>query len=67
MTITDARRIFDFRWTVLAAGVLGTGLLGALLMLGTGHSCRFEMLAEGIEKTIANIKKAAEAGAKRAL
>jgi len=33
-------------WTVLAAGVLGTGLLGALLMLGTGHGYRFEMLAD---------------------
>ena len=32
-------------WAVLAAGVLGTGLLGALLMLGTGHTYRIERLA----------------------
>jgi len=29
-------------WVVLAAGTLGTGLLGALLMLGTGHTARVE-------------------------
>jgi PAS domain S-box-containing protein len=32
-------------WAVLAVGVLGTGLLGALLMLGTGHTYRIETLA----------------------
>src|SRR5260370_23295309 len=36
------------RWTVLAAGVLGTGLLGALLMLGTGHAYRVESRAEAV-------------------
>jgi hypothetical protein len=35
-------------WTVLAAGVLGTGLLGALLMLGTGHAYRVESRAEAL-------------------
>ena len=35
-------------WTVLAAGVLGTGLLGALLMLGTGHAYRVERHAEAL-------------------
>jgi signal transduction histidine kinase len=31
-------------WFVLAGGVLGTGLLGALLILGTGHAHRSEQL-----------------------
>ena len=35
-------------WTVLAAGVLGTGLLGALLMLGTGHAYRVESRAKAL-------------------
>jgi PAS domain S-box-containing protein len=35
-------------WTVLAAGVLGTGLLGALLMLGTGHAYRVEGRAQAV-------------------
>jgi len=33
-------------WLVLAAGTLGTGLLGALLMLGTGHTARVELQVE---------------------
>jgi two-component system NtrC family sensor kinase len=33
-------------WALLVAGVLGTGLLGALLMLGTGETHRFERLLE---------------------
>ncbi|MDN0082965.1 diguanylate cyclase [Crenobacter sp. SG2305] len=33
-------------WVVLAAGTLGTGLLGALLMLGTGHTARVELKVE---------------------
>jgi len=32
-------------WTVLASGVFCTGLLGALLLLGSGHVYRFEKLA----------------------
>jgi two-component sensor histidine kinase/integral membrane sensor domain MASE1 len=32
-------------WAVLAAGALGTGLLGGLLLLGTGHTYRLEELA----------------------
>lgn len=36
-------------WGVLAAGVLGTGLLGALLLLGSGHAARIE--AEVRERT----------------
>jgi PAS domain S-box-containing protein len=43
-------------WTVLAAGVLGTGLLGALLMLGTGHSYRFEMLADHLRAKEAELE-----------
>lgn len=31
-------------WTVLAAGILGTGLLGALLLLGTGYTYRIEAI-----------------------
>ncbi len=33
-------------WAVLTAGVLSTGLLGALLMLGSGHAHRIETHAE---------------------
>ena len=33
-------------WVVLAAGALGTGLIGGLLLLGTGHVYRFEQLAK---------------------
>ncbi|MBO0732923.1 MAG: CHASE domain-containing protein, partial [Methylocapsa sp.] len=33
-------------FTVLAAGALSTGLLGALLLLGTGHAYRFARLAD---------------------
>lgn len=29
-------------WSVLAAGILGTGLLGALFLLGTGYTTRIE-------------------------
>ncbi len=43
-------------WMVLAAGVLGTGLLGALLMLGTGHSHRFEMLADHLRAKEAELE-----------
>jgi two-component sensor histidine kinase len=32
-------------WAVLAAGALSTGLLGGLLLLGTGHTYRLEELA----------------------
>src|SRR5262249_10996131 len=35
-------------WMVLAAGVLGTGLLGALLMLATGHTYRVQILADDL-------------------
>ena len=33
-------------WAVMAAGVLGTGLIGALLLLGTGQTHRLEILTE---------------------
>lgn len=36
-------------WSVLAAGVLGTGLLCALLLLGTGYAARIE--AQVVERT----------------
>jgi PAS domain-containing protein len=37
-------------WAVLAVGVLGTGLLGALLMLGTGHTYRIEGMAAELKQ-----------------
>jgi PAS domain S-box-containing protein len=43
-------------WTVLAAGVLGTGLLGALLMLGTGQAYRFELLADDLRAREAELE-----------
>ncbi len=33
-------------WSVLAAGILGTGLLGALLLLGTGYTVRITAQVE---------------------
>jgi len=36
-------------WAVLAAGVLGTGLIGALLLLGTGYTARVE--SKVVERT----------------
>jgi PAS domain S-box-containing protein len=40
---------------VLAAGVLGTALLGALLILGTGHAYRFKMLADNLREREAEL------------
>ncbi len=37
-------------WAVLAAGALGTGLIGGLLLLGTGHVYRFEQLAKKLRE-----------------
>jgi PAS domain S-box-containing protein len=48
-------------WAVLAAGVLGTGLLGALLILGTGHAYRVETLAQARQQ-LATIVEASRDG-----
>ena len=37
-------------WTVLAVGLFGTGLLDALLLLGTGHTARVEAMV--VERTV---------------
>lgn len=37
-------------WAVLAAGALGTGLIGSLLLLATGHGYRFEQLASRLRE-----------------
>jgi PAS domain S-box-containing protein len=42
-------------WAVLVAGALSTGLLGALLMLGTGHAYHFEKLAEKLRESEAQL------------
>jgi PAS domain S-box-containing protein len=39
-------------WLVLAGGVFSTGLLGALLMLGTGHTYRVRMKEEELETVV---------------
>jgi PAS domain S-box-containing protein len=41
-----ARRRGWESWIVMAAGVLGTGLIGALLLLGTGETYRLEILTD---------------------
>ena len=46
-----------FSWTVLAAGTLGTGLFGAILMLATGHAYRFEILAGSLRKSEASLRE----------
>jgi PAS domain S-box-containing protein len=38
-------------WGVLAAGALSTGLLGGLLLLGTGHAYRLQQLADQLRKS----------------
>jgi two-component sensor histidine kinase len=45
----------EFRWAVLAAGALSTGLLGGLLLLGTGHAFRLEKLAQQLGESEAHI------------
>ena len=45
----------QFRWAVLAAGALSTGLLGCLLLLGTGHAFRLEKLAQQLSESEARI------------
>jgi hypothetical protein len=49
-------------WAVLASGVFSTGLLGALLMLGTGHAYRFERLADDSRENEARTRIAQQAG-----
>ncbi len=44
-------KVTAFAWPVLAAGTLGTGLIGALLMLATGHAYHFEILADKLRKS----------------
>jgi PAS domain S-box-containing protein len=39
-------------WTVLAGGVFSTGLLGALLMLGTGYTYRVRVKEEELETVL---------------
>lgn len=41
-------------WAVLAIGTLGVGLLGALLLVGTGHTARVEQL---VQKRTAELKE----------
>ena len=43
-------------WAVLAAGALGTGLIGGLLLLGTGHVYRFERLANKLRLSEASLR-----------
>lgn len=43
-------------WMVLAAGVLSTGLLGALLMLATGHTYRVQILADDLRAREAELE-----------
>ena len=43
-------------WIVLAAGVLGTGLLGALLILATGHTHRVQILADDLRAREAELE-----------
>ena len=43
-------------WAVLASGALGTGLIGSLLLLGTGHGHRFEQLANKLRENEASLR-----------
>jgi signal transduction histidine kinase/ActR/RegA family two-component response regulator len=44
-------------WGVLVAGVLSTGLLGALLMLGTGYARRIENVVEARTRDLAAVNR----------
>jgi signal transduction histidine kinase/CheY-like chemotaxis protein len=44
-------------WGVLVAGVLSTGLLGALLLLGTGHARRIEEVVKGRTRDLATVNQ----------
>jgi PAS domain S-box-containing protein len=44
-------------WAVLAAGALGTGLMGGLLLLGTGHGYRFGQLAKKLRENEASLRE----------
>jgi PAS domain S-box-containing protein len=44
-------------WAVLAAGALGTGLMGGLLLLGTGHAYRFEQIAKKLRHNEASLRE----------
>jgi PAS domain S-box-containing protein len=44
-------------WAVLAAGALGTGLIGGLLLLGTGHGYRFEQLAKKLRESELSLRE----------
>ena len=44
-------------WAVLAAGALGTGLIGGLLLLGTGHGYRFGQLAKKLRNNEASLRE----------
>ena len=47
-----ARRRGWQSWGLLSAGVLGTGLLGALLLLGTGYAHRIQAQVDGTHRAI---------------
>jgi CHASE domain/His Kinase A (phospho-acceptor) domain len=42
-------------WAVLVIGVFSTGLLGALLLLGTGYTRRIEMVVDERTRDLANV------------
>ena len=44
-------------WAVLAAGALGTGLMGGLLLLGTGHGYRFGQLAKKLRENEVSLRE----------
>jgi PAS domain S-box-containing protein len=44
-------------WAVLAAGALGTALIGGLLLLGTGHGHRFEAIAKKLRENELSLRE----------
>jgi signal transduction histidine kinase/CheY-like chemotaxis protein/integral membrane sensor domain MASE1 len=44
-------------WVVLVAGVISTGLLGALLLLGTGHTRRIETVVDQRTRDLAAVNQ----------
>jgi len=47
-------------WAVLVIGVFSTGLLGALLLLGTGYTRRIETIVEERTQDLANVNRRLE-------
>jgi hypothetical protein len=54
--LCSSTAVMRARPPVLAVGDLGTGLIGSLLMLATGHGHHFEQLANKLRENVASLR-----------